>query len=394
MTPWGASPPVVQVVACFAIISVALSACATRVLPTDEQGTRSRADREEGILLKRVKLYQDPRVVGYVSEVVGRLRPGGPGAVGTVKVGVIEDPTISAFVLPNGHLFVHTGLLSVLGSEAQLATVLARELARYDDRDASGVTPRAGRGPMVHAPLSSTAAAILGRDLSLAAAAAIGGYGAEREHAADAEGMKRLVAAGYDPREAASIFQLLARGGADRGPLEIFFYGNRPLMRERYESTLERLATSDSTTAGAPDRVRGGDAEFEERMRPVVRDNAALDVRAGRFELARQQLDRVLTATPDDPMAQLHYGDLCRLLSQRTSNASTRTDYTRKAMERYERAIALDPKYAEPFRQVGLLYYEEKDMTQARRAFEAYLALAPGAADTQRIREYLAALRD
>lgn len=394
MTPRGPAPPVVRVVACFAIISVALSACVTRTLPTDELGIRSRADREEAVLLKRVTLYQDPGVVGYVSEVVGRLRPGGPGTVGTVKVGVIEDPTIGAFVLPNGHLFIHTGLLSVLSSEAQLAAIVARELARYDDRDASGGTPRAGRGTMVHATLSPTAAAILGRDLSLAAAAAIVGYGAERERAADAEGSKRLAAAGYDPREAGSVFQLLARGGADRGPLEIFFYGNRPLMGERYESILELLPPSDATTGGTPDPTRGGEAEFERRMRLVVRDNAALDVRAGRFELARRQLDRVLSATPDDPTAQLHYGDLCRLLSQRTDNASKRTDYTRKAMERYERAIALDPKYAEPFRQVGLLYYEGKDMTQARRAFEMYLALAPGAADAQRIREYLAALRD
>ena len=49
----------------------------------------------------------------------------------------------------------------------------------------------------------------------------------------------------------------------------------------------------------------------------------------------------------------------------------------------------LDPSYVEPVRQLGLLYYQERDVAKARWAFERYLTLAPDAADARRIREYL-----
>jgi tetratricopeptide (TPR) repeat protein len=125
-------------------------------------------------------------------------------------------------------------------------------------------------------------------------------------------------------------------------------------------------------------------------MRPVVRDNAALDMRAGRFSLAQEQLDRVLASTPDDPIAQLYYGDLYRLRSQHIVATPERAAYVREAAARYERAAELDPEYAEPFRQLGLLYYQERETAKARGAFERYLTLAPDAADARRIREYLA----
>lgn len=42
---------------------------------------------------------------------------------------VIENPTFNAFALPNGMVFVHTGLLAQLENEAQLAAVLGHEVA-------------------------------------------------------------------------------------------------------------------------------------------------------------------------------------------------------------------------------------------------------------------------
>jgi Flp pilus assembly protein TadD len=123
----------------------------------------------------------------------------------------------------------------------------------------------------------------------------------------------------------------------------------------------------------------------------VVRDNAALDLRAGRFELARRQLDRVLAADPDDPVAHLFYGDLLRLESQWAA-APARADTLRSAAEHYRRAAALDPGSGEPYRRLALLYHQERDVAQARAAFERYLALKPDAADAPRVREYLAIL--
>ena len=60
-----------------------------------------------------------------------------------------------------------------------------------------------------------------------------------------------------------------------------------------------------------------------------------------------------------------------------------------KALERYERSAELDPTYPDPFRQLGFLYYQQKENLRAKEAFQKYLALKPDAPDALRIKEYL-----
>jgi predicted Zn-dependent protease len=364
-----------------ALLCVVVSGCAMRAGGQDGPTVRERGEKEEAELLKRVKVNRDPQIVEYVTGVARRVAPD----VGGARVIVIEDPTLAAFAMPGGRVYVHTGLISRVENEAQLATILARELAH----DPARLPAHSFKGTMPRTALSPTAAVVLGRDLELAATASIEGYGPSAERDADELGLRRLVTAGYDPREAPKLFERLAGDGADRGPLEIFFYGTRPRMGERYEATRTLLGQALAPQA-ASSGGRGAE-DFERRVLTVVRDNAALDIRAGRFALARRQLDRVLALTPNDPIAQLSYGDLHRLQSQRVPPAE-RSTHTQQAVERYRRAAELDPTYAEPLRQLGLLYYQEGDVAGARSAFQRYLALRPDAPDAQRVREYLAAL--
>jgi predicted Zn-dependent protease len=362
-------------------------ACATRGgSPFDGQGIGERAEKEEAALLKRVKVYDEPGLAEYLTGVARRLHDVElRGSSADVRVTVIQDPTLAAFAVTGGRVFVHTGLLSRVESEGQLAAILVRELAH----DTSRLAARSFKGPMPRTMLSPTAAAVLGLDLKLMVNAAIDGYAPDEERAADVTGMRRLEAAGYDSSEALRAFELLAGEDAERGGLlEIFVYGDRSRMGRRYEALREVRGgprASQSTEAAA--------AEFARRMRPVVRDNAALDIRAGRFALARRQLDRVLALTPDDAIAQVYYGELHRLQSQQASGPA-RAEGERKALERYERAMELDSGYPETFRQVALLHYQQRDAARARAAFERYLSLRPNASDAQRVREYLAAIRE
>jgi tetratricopeptide (TPR) repeat protein len=236
--------------------------------------------------------------------------------------------------------------------------------------------------------LSPTGAALLGWDLRLAIAAAIDGYDPADERAADVEALRRLTTAGYDPSEGAKLFSLLATEHPERGGLaEIFFYGNRARMTERLAVWRELLGERGPARAV----VGGGDGEFARLTRPLVRDNAALDIRAGRFALARRQLDRVLAAAPDDAVAEVHYGELYRLQSQRAEGPE-RAEAVQRALERYQRAMELSPRYAEPFRQLALLHLQQGDRGKARAAFERCLALAPDGPDARRIRAFLAIL--
>ncbi len=238
-------------------------------------------------------------------------------------------------------------------------------------------------GSLPHGDLSPTGAAILGLDLRIATAAAITGYGADRERQAEREAVRQLAAARYDGERALALFQRLSTPPGVGGPLEVFVYGDPPRMAERYRAMRSLVAAGGVSAPG--DR-----SDFEARMRSVVRDNASLELRAGRFDLARTEVVRVLARDQGDPVAEMVAAEIARLRAQRVAAGPERAAYVQDALRRYRRALELDPSYAEPLRQLGLLYYQEHDTANARAAFEHYLAVAPAAADAARIREYLA----
>jgi predicted Zn-dependent protease len=410
------------------LVAALLGGCASANVPpigaerpfkmaADERRIWAQAEKEEEKLEKSGKVYDDPLLEEYLSRIADRLvgdevkEAGGPG----VRVTVFRDPTLNAFAMPNGRLYVHTGLLARVENEAQLATILGHELTHVTNRDALrferdatnkmialnvlaiaasiGVAVAAGkqaeRGNQVGAAvLSQTAAAILGLGLQLAAIAAINGYGRDLEREADEKGLARMVKAGYDPKQAPRVFELLKKDGGDPSRLENFFFGNHPRLDERIETTGHFLRTRYAAEAQEPSRIVDT-PEFGLRIRTVVRENAALDIRAGRFNLARTQLDRVLALTPRDPIAHLYYGDLYRIQAQRARALPDKETLVRQAIDQYTQAAALDPKYPDPFRQLGFLYYQQNERGRAREAFQAYLALKPDASDARRIKEYL-----
>jgi beta-barrel assembly-enhancing protease len=414
-----------KLIAALLIVGMVLPGCASRNVPpmgltgkpfkpeADEIRLWAEAEKEEAKIAKQSRLYEDPLLEEYLATIGDRLTPdhvktaGGPG----LRFYVLHDPTLNAFAMPNGRVYIHTGLLARLDNEAQLATILGHELTHVDHRHALrfnrdarnkmlalnvaaiaasiGVAAVAGSrakasDPIGAAVLSQTANVVLGLGLQLVALASINGYGRDLEREADAGGMEKLVHAGYDPREAPKVFELLKKESGDRGALETFFFGNHPKLEERIRNTHELLQSKYAGVEGAT-----SSEDFSRRIRPLVRDNALLDIRAGRFALAQEQLDRVLAVTPNDPTAHMYYGDLYRLQARRTRAPDDRQRLATLALERYERAAALDPKFPDPFRQLGLLHYQQKDSASAKAAFQRYLELKPDASDAKRIKEYL-----
>jgi predicted Zn-dependent protease len=385
----------------------------------DERAMWSQAEKEEEKLAKTGKLYEDPLLEEYLSGVAARLVPAEIQTAGAppIRVAVFRDPALNAFAMPNGKVYVHTGLLARVENEAQLAAILGHELTHVTNRHALkfnrdarnkqigftvlgaaaaiGAAAAAGsqarQGNYVTAEvLRATSNIFLGLGLQLAFLAAVNGYGRDLEREADAEGMERLVRAGYDPREAPRVFELLRQDHGDGGRLENFFFGNHPQLDERIRTTRELLRTRYASIDA--DRLIRNTEDFPLRTRVVVRENAGLDIRAGRFALARTQLDRVLAMAPKDPVTHLYYGDLYRLQAQRAKRPEDKPPLVAQARQAYEQAAALDPAYPDPFRQLGYLYYQTRETAKAREAFQKYLALKPDAQDARRVKEYLVEL--
>ena len=385
----------------------------------DERQLWSDAEREEEKLAKLGKSWDDPLLEEYLSSVAAKLVPEEARQAGApaVRIVVLKDPTLNAFAMPNGKVYVHTGLLSRLQNESQLAMILGHEVTHVTNRHAlkfnrdprnkqifftmAGIAAALGvavapgqpprQGYYVSAEvLRTTSNIFLGLGLQLTFIAAVNGFGRDLEREADREGLERMVAAGYDPREAPRVFELLRDDHGDGSRLEDFFFGNHPRLDERIANTRELLETHPPPPdAGV---LAANVEDFALRTRTVVRENAALDIRAGRFGLAKAQLDRVLRLAPKDPTTHLYVGDLYRLQAQRAKNPADKPLLLGQAREAYERAAQLDATFPDPFRQLGLLYYQSKDPEKAMAAFRAYLGLKPDAPDARRIKEYLVEL--
>ncbi len=413
------------------LVTALLSGCASTNIPPmgyqgkpfrpepDERKLWSDAEKEEEKLAKLGKTYDDPLLEDYLASVAARLVPEEAQEAGAPapRIAVFRDPTLNAFAMPNGKIYVHTGLLSRVENESQLSMILGHEMTHVTNRHALmfnrdaqnkqiwftalaiaaslGVAVAAGsqqgKGNYVTAEvLRTTSNIFLGLGLQLAFIASVNGFGRDLEREADREGMDRMVKAGYDPREAPRVFALLKDDHGDGSKLENFFFGNHPRLDERIANTQELLKTKYANVDPA-DAVANND-EFAMRTRTVVRENAALDIRAGRFGLAKAQLDRVLPLAPKDPTTHLYYGDLYRLQAQRARNPFDKPMLVAQALQSYEKAAELDATFPDPFRQMGFLYYQSRQSDKAKEAFRRYLALKPDAPDSRRIKEYLVEL--
>jgi predicted Zn-dependent protease len=174
---------------------------------------------------------------------------------------VVDDPTPNAFALPGGFIFVTRGMLSLMDSESELATVLGHEIGHVTARHSVTQISRAqlaqlglGLGTIFFPqlePLGGLASSGLGL-LFLK-------YGRDAERQADELGFKYALNEGYDVREMADVFASLQRVGEGEGRSPIpSWLATHPAPAERIEDVEERLASLQASL----DSVRLGRAEY------------------------------------------------------------------------------------------------------------------------------------
>jgi predicted Zn-dependent protease len=77
---------------------------------------------------RRGLLHSDPELQTWLQEIGARLAPEPTDFYQKYRFNLIHDPSPNAFALPDGQIYVHTGLVSRLQNEAQLASLLAHEI--------------------------------------------------------------------------------------------------------------------------------------------------------------------------------------------------------------------------------------------------------------------------
>ncbi len=178
---------------------------------------------------------------------------------------LIRDRTVNAFALPGGYMGVHLGLIALVTSRDELASVLGHELTHITQRHIARMTAQqAQQGPWV------LAAMILGvlaaRKSADAANAAIAGsqavgaqaqlnFSRDMEREADRIGFNVMTDAGFDGRGFSGMFDKLQTANRINDNGSFPYLRSHPLTTERIASAqlrVTQITSSPQASAPAP----------------------------------------------------------------------------------------------------------------------------------------------
>jgi predicted Zn-dependent protease len=192
-----------------------------------------------------IGLVEDAALQSYVSQIGLTLGRDSERANLPWRFGVVEDPTPNAFALPGGPVYVTRGLLSVMNSEAELASVLGHEIGHITARHQVSMLSRAQL-----AQIGLVAGMVLLPNLARFGDLAGGGlqllflsYSRDAERQADDLGFRYALSKGYDVRDMVNVFAALQRIGEASGtsPLPSWL-ATHPGAGERIERIQQKLA--------------------------------------------------------------------------------------------------------------------------------------------------------
>ena len=364
-------------------------------------------------------VFHDPDLQAFIDSVGNRVlgdRPV-PEKV-TYLFLVLRDPMVNAFALPNGSVYITTGLLALLENESQLAGVLGHETAHIYERH-SYLENRSIRKKTVAAEIIAVAAAGVpgGYATWLAKAAAanvstlllvesVYGYSREVESQADHDGLAAMTVAGYNPHAMAEAFKLFDQDRIlEYEPYPTFYHDHPKLIKRREEA----LAFADAHT---PASARTGDKkDYVTAVAPAIVSNINTDIESRRPRTAVARATRLVDAFPSVPQYLVLLGDSYRALGAKTTvpmpdeltpdgedkqrkkvlkmaeqeeqKALLKTpdgqamlkENQAKAKKAFLAATQSDPQYALAYRELGFLYQDESRFADAALNYRHYLQL-------------------
>lgn len=204
--------------------------------------------------------YSDPKLERMVAKVVGKLTLVSENPNQTYRITILNSPNVNAFALPGGYLYVTRGLLALANDSAELAAVIAHEMAHVtanhglqrQQKEAEEVLATKVVTEVLGPSAAANAALVRGK-LRLAQ------FSRNQELEADLIGIKASAGAGFDPYAAGRFLHSMAtysdfRSVTGAADASLDFLASHPNAPQRIELAQRHARQFGQPAAGTRDR--------------------------------------------------------------------------------------------------------------------------------------------
>jgi predicted Zn-dependent protease len=158
--------------------------------------------------------YSAPELERRLSSILARLVPVSERPDLAYSVTILNSPTVNAFALPDGQLFVTRGLLAIANDEAEVAAVLAHEVGHVVARHAMQRVEQAQNALLGSRVLSAvTGDRQAGQAALVMGAVTLANFSRQQEIEADGYGIRNSFRAGFDAFGASRFLETMDRYG-------------------------------------------------------------------------------------------------------------------------------------------------------------------------------------
>lgn len=353
------------------------------------------ADRE---IRAQVEIIDDPVVAGFLNELGQQLVDEIEPQPFVYRFRVIKAPTLNAFAIPGGYIYIHTETLLRVNSLDELAGVLGHEIAHIQSRHFSRRE--------ANTKIPGLAAQILGMAIAVAAedpTPAIAGLGASvamkikftREYEAEADrlGAIWISRAGYQPDAMTDFLQKIV-SSSQRFPDSLPPYlATHPFPEDRIAAIHEDAKTlHPQHPPKLPLRLAMLNAQNRLALllgtrrahvnKPIAEPDPVTTAvlakadelaAAGEIDLALLVLGGIDYSESRDPRLPFRVGELLY-----------QSGRYREAIESYLRTLDIDPSRAQVFYRLGLAFKAIGERHRAVYAMEQAIGRAKDGSDFKR----------
>ena len=348
-------------------------------LESDEAGLWMYMENIEQNLKTSGRIETDPSLNAYIRGIICKLDP---LFCNDIRFYIVKTPHFNASMAPNGFMQIWTGLMLRAQNEAQLGYVLGHEIGHYQRRHSlkQWRTVRDTSSVLIFLQLAAAGAGVgyAGDMAQLIALAGIFAYSRDQEREADDIGFEAMVNAGYDPYEAAHIWQaVIEEHEAADHPDQFILFASHPSTSERVQTMQEKAQQLEAQGH----RGQKYQDQYLAQIRPFRTEWLKNELRKRDFAASQVVLD-YLFKTADYP-GELHFfqGELYRMRAQEGD--------IQKAIVSYQKSLTYDEFPTAAHRSLGLLLWKTQKFEDARVSFTNYLEVNPDAPDAAMIKAYL-----